>query len=153
MLLAVDRVWVEPATSRLQVRYSTTTPLHQQYSLFCAESAIKHQTNKHPFMMSTGGWVCPIVDVCGQGEGLPCKKDVCNGNFKTLLAAALSMKEYVKVVRSKQWVFEIQTWGHVCYEKQTSVYKVELAVLMTWHCTCLVHFVMIYIEYHIERWW
>jgi len=27
-LLAVDRVWVEPATSRLRVRYSTTTPLH-----------------------------------------------------------------------------------------------------------------------------
>jgi len=27
-LIAVDRVWVEPATSRLRVRYSTTTPLH-----------------------------------------------------------------------------------------------------------------------------
>ena len=27
-LLTVDQVWVEPATSRLRVRYSTTTPLH-----------------------------------------------------------------------------------------------------------------------------
>jgi len=27
-LLAVDRVWIEPVTSRLRVRYSTTTPLH-----------------------------------------------------------------------------------------------------------------------------
>ena len=27
-LLAVDPVWVEPATSRLRVRYATTTPLH-----------------------------------------------------------------------------------------------------------------------------
>ena len=27
-LLAVDRVWVEPATTRLRFRYSTTTPLH-----------------------------------------------------------------------------------------------------------------------------
>jgi len=31
-LLTVDRVWVEPATSRLRVRYSTTTPLHTKYS-------------------------------------------------------------------------------------------------------------------------
>ena len=30
-LLAVDRVWVEHATSRLRVRYSSTTPLHPLY--------------------------------------------------------------------------------------------------------------------------
>jgi len=29
----VDRVWVEPATSRLRVRYSTTRPLHPPYSV------------------------------------------------------------------------------------------------------------------------
>ena len=83
-LLAVDCVWVEPATSRLRVRYSTnwttaltttaTVYLHQTKMPILNNTHIRIKHKKNKYVKTTGGFPTepdkedhPVLLVPGEG--------------------------------------------------------------------------------------
>jgi len=95
-LLAVDRLWVEPATSHLQIRYSNTIPLHPPTS--GSGRLLRHPARKLIWpILNSRGLHCPAVQLytlCVKCKNLVvfCKMHLLNDYWYVTLSTVTTNK-------------------------------------------------------------